>query len=149
MTTVVQVIIRVILGVKGFIAARPGLPAGILSAAAALIARVDAMRALGQAQTFGGVVNYDVAICDRLQRATNDPAAHQPLGFIAADAFADQPSRALEFRMTAALTRAKERFLAQGRAILEAARRAGIRITLLDTCYLHGGIDHRHLVGRC
>ncbi|HNH86468.1 MAG TPA: formimidoylglutamate deiminase, partial [Solirubrobacterales bacterium] len=30
---------------------------------------------------------------------------------------------------------------AMGRAILEAARRAGIRITLLDTCYLHGGID--------
>lgn len=30
---------------------------------------------------------------------------------------------------------------AMGQAILEAARRVGIRITLIDTCYLHGGID--------
>jgi formiminoglutamate deiminase len=30
---------------------------------------------------------------------------------------------------------------ATGRALIEAAREAGIRITLLDTCYLHGGID--------
>ncbi|MCA1657078.1 MAG: formimidoylglutamate deiminase, partial [Actinobacteria bacterium] len=29
---------------------------------------------------------------------------------------------------------------AMGEAVLEAAREAGIRITLLDTCYLHGGI---------
>ena len=29
---------------------------------------------------------------------------------------------------------------AMGRAVIEAAREAGIRITLLDTCYLHGGI---------
>jgi formiminoglutamate deiminase len=28
-----------------------------------------------------------------------------------------------------------------GRAVIEAARGAGVRITLLDTCYLHGGID--------
>src|SRR5215207_912449 len=27
-----------------------------------------------------------------------------------------------------------------GKAVIEAAREAGIRITLLDTCYLHGGI---------
>ena len=30
---------------------------------------------------------------------------------------------------------------AMGRAVIEAAREAGIRITLIDTCYLHGGID--------
>jgi formiminoglutamate deiminase len=30
---------------------------------------------------------------------------------------------------------------AMGDAVIEAARRAGIRITLLDACYLHGGID--------
>jgi formiminoglutamate deiminase len=30
---------------------------------------------------------------------------------------------------------------AMGRAVIEAAHQAGIRITLLDTCYLHGGID--------
>ncbi|HEY6637798.1 MAG TPA: formimidoylglutamate deiminase [Solirubrobacterales bacterium] len=30
---------------------------------------------------------------------------------------------------------------ALGRAVIAAAREAGIRITLLDTCYLHGGID--------
>jgi formiminoglutamate deiminase len=30
---------------------------------------------------------------------------------------------------------------AMGGALIEAAREAGIRITLLDTCYLHGGID--------
>jgi formiminoglutamate deiminase len=30
---------------------------------------------------------------------------------------------------------------AMGKAVIEAARDAGIRITLLDTCYLHGGID--------
>ena len=30
---------------------------------------------------------------------------------------------------------------AMGRAVLEAARAAGIRVTLLDTCYLHGGIS--------
>jgi formiminoglutamate deiminase len=30
---------------------------------------------------------------------------------------------------------------AMGRAVIAAAREAGIRITLLDTCYLHGGID--------
>jgi formiminoglutamate deiminase len=29
---------------------------------------------------------------------------------------------------------------AMGRAVIEAAREAGIRITLLDACYLHGGI---------
>ncbi|HSD24896.1 MAG TPA: formimidoylglutamate deiminase [Solirubrobacterales bacterium] len=28
-----------------------------------------------------------------------------------------------------------------GRALIAAAREAGVRITLLDTCYLHGGID--------
>ena len=33
-------------------------------------------RATGQSQTFQGVVNFDVAICDQRQRATNDPAAH-------------------------------------------------------------------------
>lgn len=30
---------------------------------------------------------------------------------------------------------------AMGRALIDAARDAGLRITLLDTCYLHGGID--------
>jgi cytosine/adenosine deaminase-related metal-dependent hydrolase len=30
---------------------------------------------------------------------------------------------------------------ATGKAVIEAAREAGIRITLLDTCYLHGGIE--------
>jgi formiminoglutamate deiminase len=30
---------------------------------------------------------------------------------------------------------------AMGRAVIEAAREAGVRFTLLDTCYLHGGID--------
>ncbi len=30
---------------------------------------------------------------------------------------------------------------AMGRAVIEAAREAGVRITLLDTCYLQGGID--------
>jgi formiminoglutamate deiminase len=30
---------------------------------------------------------------------------------------------------------------AMGRAVIDAAREAGIRITLLDTCYLRGGID--------
>jgi formiminoglutamate deiminase len=30
---------------------------------------------------------------------------------------------------------------AMGAAVIAAAREAGIRITLLDTCYLHGGID--------
>jgi formiminoglutamate deiminase len=30
---------------------------------------------------------------------------------------------------------------AMGRAVLAAARAAGVRITLLDTCYLHGGIE--------
>jgi formiminoglutamate deiminase len=29
---------------------------------------------------------------------------------------------------------------AMGRAVIEAARQVGVRITLLDTCYLHGGI---------
>ena len=33
-------------------------------------------RATGQSQTFQGVVNFDVAICDQRQRATNDPAVH-------------------------------------------------------------------------
>ncbi len=34
-------------------------------------------RATGQLQTFGGqVVSYDLAICDRYQRATNDPAVN-------------------------------------------------------------------------
>ncbi len=30
---------------------------------------------------------------------------------------------------------------AMGTAVIEAAREAGVRLTLLDTCYLHGGID--------
>lgn len=33
-------------------------------------------RATGMLQTFGGTVPYDMAICDRIQRATNDPAVH-------------------------------------------------------------------------
>ncbi|MEW5741907.1 MAG: hypothetical protein AB1938_23535 [Myxococcota bacterium] len=33
-------------------------------------------RATGMLQTFGGTVPYDVAICDRLQRATNNPQLH-------------------------------------------------------------------------
>ena len=28
-----------------------------------------------------------------------------------------------------------------GRALIEAAAQAGMRITLLDTCYLSGGLD--------
>src|SRR4051794_17599294 len=32
---------------------------------------------------------------------------------------------------------------AMGRAVIDAAREAGIRITLLDTCYLHGGVRGR------
>lgn len=32
---------------------------------------------------------------------------------------------------------------AMGRALVEAASQAGIRVTLLDTCYLHGGIGRR------
>jgi formiminoglutamate deiminase len=35
---------------------------------------------------------------------------------------------------------------AMGRAVIQAAREAGIRITLLDACYLHGGIG-RELAG--
>jgi formiminoglutamate deiminase len=35
---------------------------------------------------------------------------------------------------------------AMGKAVIEAAREAGVRITLLDTCYLRGGID-RELEG--
>ncbi len=33
-------------------------------------------RATGQTQTFDGVVDFDVAICAQLQRATNDPSIH-------------------------------------------------------------------------
>jgi hypothetical protein len=33
-------------------------------------------RATGQTQTFQGVVDFDVAICDQQQRATNDPSVH-------------------------------------------------------------------------
>lgn len=33
-------------------------------------------RATGQSQTFQGVINFDVAICDQVQRATNDPAVN-------------------------------------------------------------------------
>ncbi|QBI18317.1 formimidoylglutamate deiminase [Egibacter rhizosphaerae] len=36
---------------------------------------------------------------------------------------------------------------AMGRALAEAARAAGIRLTLLDTCYLRGGFDRRELTG--
>lgn len=35
------------------------------------------MRATGQSQTFGGeIINFDVAICAQVQRATNDPSLH-------------------------------------------------------------------------
>lgn len=34
-----------------------------------------------------------------------------------------------------------------GRAVIAAAKRTGIRLTLLDTCYLHGGVDGRPLEG--
>ena len=34
-----------------------------------------------------------------------------------------------------------------GRSVIAAARRTGIRLTLLDTCYLHGGVDGRPLEG--
>ncbi len=36
----------------------------------------QAKRAKGEIQTFNGTVRYDLAICDRRQRATNDPAVH-------------------------------------------------------------------------
>ncbi|HVA22385.1 MAG TPA: formimidoylglutamate deiminase [Candidatus Micrarchaeia archaeon] len=36
---------------------------------------------------------------------------------------------------------------AMGRALVEAAAAAGVRLTLLDACYLHGGIDGRPLAG--
>lgn len=39
-------------------------------------------RVQGQTQTFGGVVSYDVAICDQRQRATNDPAVHASGDFV-------------------------------------------------------------------
>lgn len=34
-----------------------------------------------------------------------------------------------------------------GKAVIAAAKKAGIRLTLLDTCYLHGGVDGRSLEG--
>ena len=34
-----------------------------------------------------------------------------------------------------------------GRSVIAAARKTGIRLTLLDTCYLQGGIDGRPLEG--
>jgi formiminoglutamate deiminase len=37
---------------------------------------------------------------------------------------------------------------AMGAAVIAAAREAGIRITLLDTCYLHGGIDQELSAGQ-
>lgn len=39
-------------------------------------------RATGQSQTFQGVVNFDVAICDQRQRATRDPALHPSGDFV-------------------------------------------------------------------
>ncbi|MBS1148656.1 MAG: Protein-N(5)-glutamine methyltransferase PrmC, partial [Myxococcaceae bacterium] len=41
-----------------------------------LDAGAPARRATGMFQTFGGTVSYDLAICDRYQRATNDPAVN-------------------------------------------------------------------------
>lgn len=39
-------------------------------------------RATGQTQTFQGVVNFDVAICDQRPRASNDPAVHASGDFV-------------------------------------------------------------------
>ncbi|MBX7097268.1 MAG: hypothetical protein K1X89_06135 [Myxococcaceae bacterium] len=41
-----------------------------------------AKRATGMLQTFQGPVNFDVAICDRVQRASNDPAVNPDANYV-------------------------------------------------------------------
>jgi len=41
-----------------------------------------AKRATGMAQSFNGVINYDVAICDRVHRANNDPTVNPNANFV-------------------------------------------------------------------
>ncbi len=41
-----------------------------------------AKRATGMAQSFNGVINYDVAICDRVHRASNDPMVNPNGNFV-------------------------------------------------------------------
>ncbi len=124
MTSVVQSLIRVILGLKGFFAARPGMPAGILAAVARLSNFAEAMRALGETQATGEARSMKAVSRAEEVRRYIWFFIIQPLGLIAVDAFSDDPSRKVEFRMTRALHSSKESFLARARAILAAIRAA-------------------------
>ena len=121
MTSVTQVLIRVILGVKGFVGARTGLPQGIINAATRLVGLGETLRALGQAQDAGGTQSK---VASRQGEDTQRfiwMFILQPLFFIAADAIAAEPRRILEFRMVRGLKLSKEKVLARSRAIHAAA----------------------------
>ncbi|MBK8006795.1 MAG: hypothetical protein IPK12_23685 [Gemmatimonadetes bacterium] len=120
MTSVVQALIRVILGLKGLFAARPGMPAGILAAVARLSNFAEAMRALGETQTTGEARSMKAVSRAEEVRRYIWYFIIQPLGLIAADAFSGDRSRKVEFRMTRALHSSKESFRYRARSILTA-----------------------------
>ena len=122
MTSISQVLIKVLLGIQGFFAARPGLPARMLAAAARLQALVDTIRALGQAQDASEVRSKKAVVQAEQVRRYIWFFIIQPFTQIAYAAFAGDPARKAEFRMTQPLNISKERFLARGRSIIEAIR---------------------------
>lgn len=122
MTSIAQVLIKVILGIQGFFLARPGLPAKILAAAARLDGVVDTIRTLGQVQDASEVRSKKaVEQAEQIRRYIWFFIV-QPFSSIAGAAFAGDPARKAEFRMTNPLNMSKERFLARGRSIIEAIR---------------------------
>lgn len=122
MTSVVQVLIKVILGIQGFFAARPGLPARILAAAARLDSVVDTIRALGNAQDTSEIRSKKAVRQAEEVRQYIWLFIIQPFSRIAGAAFAGDPGRREEFRMTNGRNLPKERFLTRCRNILAAIR---------------------------
>lgn len=122
MTTVTQILIRVLTGVKGFVDARPELPPAIRAVAVRLVALTETMRALAISQDSGRVQSSSaVTRGEVLQRYIWEVILH-PLYLVASGAFADEPVRRIPLRMTRARRLRKEEFLVKGRAIHAAIR---------------------------
>ncbi len=122
MTSVVQVLMKVILGIQGFFAARPGLPPKFLAAVGRLDGLVATILALGKIQETGEVRSKKAVEQAEEVRRYIWFFILQPFGRIAAAAFAGSPARKAEFRITQALNISKARFLTRAGAILDAIR---------------------------
>lgn len=117
MSSVFEILVRVVFGVKTFVAARPDATPGIRSATTKLVGLADAMRALGQQQGEGGTLSQKAVDRATELRRFIRLFLLQPVALIAADAFQGQQARVREFRMVRSGECSKETFLLRARAI--------------------------------